>query len=128
LKLIEQINSLATAGEYALSGFDKQILAEAEINQGLEEAQTWLDEIALPIFSTREYDEGNLLRQMGTAKFWAYDVGDMTAFVAAQAIGIKGIGSIISAAGRGAGAALQGTRLLELAKSSSTAGKIANAV
>lgn len=65
----------------------------------------------LPIYTSKKYNEGNILQKMGTTSFWATDIFDGIAYLASAVIGSKGLGALGAAAGIG-GKALTGAEIV----------------
>lgn len=125
-KLANQVVATKQAVEFAMG--NKDVFDDDEV---VNQIKGWEEEIktAMPIYATSQYDNGSLLEQMGTAKFWADDLGDGVAFLGAQFLGTKGVAAGLNVVGRGAGllakAAPTGAALLE---SVPGAAKVANAI
>lgn len=130
-KLIGQGNGLVQAAEYGkkwLAGEDtSDVFYDNELSKSIEGWEASIKD-AMPIYATEQYDKGSLLEQMGTAKFWADDVGDGVAFLAATMLGTKGMGAGLKTIGKGAtylNKVVPGTELLAKVPG---AAKIASAV
>lgn len=124
-KFAGMINSTGAAIDYAIG--NKDAFDETEISSGIK---SWEEQIkaAMPVYATEQYDKGSLLEQMGTAKFWADDLGDGVAFLAAQIIGTKGLGSAIGAIGKGASWMGKGVEAGAILNKVPGAAKVANAI
>jgi len=124
-KFIGQIVATGQAVSYGLGNDDA--FAESDITQGLASFDESVKS-AMPIYATRAYDGKSLLEQMGTSKFWADDVGDGVAFLAAQVIGTKFMGAGLNTIGKGAAFLAKGTGAATLLESVPGAAKVANAI
>lgn len=83
---------------------------------------------ALPIHATEQYDTGNIAQHIFSSKFWTDDVSDGLSFVLSQALGTKGLGAAVGAAGKGASALAEATNLGELYNAVPITQRIATAV
>ena len=109
LKFMEGMGYAYGLGKWGIAnGFDVQHVDDMINNdfaKYFHDASKSLD-TSLPIYGSFDYNEGNILQKMGTAKFWASDFTDGLAFLASAYGGSfigKGIGKGLGAAGEGLG-------------------------
>lgn len=124
-KLLGQVHGIGQAAEYAAG--NKEVFLDDEFSNSIKSWEEKIKEM-MPIYATKAYDGETLFEQMGTAKFWADDLGDGIAFLAAQMVGTKGISAGLKGIERGAGFLAKGAQGINLAEKIPGAAKIANAI
>lgn len=93
--------------QYMISGTAKILGADdfaSFVTPQSNPATAWLDDTAkeikaaLPEHATAKYDDGSLVDKMMTSKFWTDDIADGAQFLAAMALGSKGVGALAKGA------------------------------
>lgn len=109
LKFMEGMGYAYGLGKWGIKdGFKIQNIDDLinnDFSKYFHEASKSLDQ-SLPIYGSFDYQTGNILQKMSTAKFWANDAVDGLSFLASAYGGSfigKGIGKAFSAAGEGLG-------------------------
>ena len=89
-KFLTQAGFLATAVP-ALVTWDINKMVDNSFSAFFSALEEDLKEDILPIYHKRKYLDGNIFNQMGTFSFYADDVVDGLAFMAASVVGAKGL-------------------------------------
>lgn len=90
--------------------------------QAYEEMEATIKNEWLPIYEKTAYQDMPLVEQLGTSQFWVDTVGDGVAFVAATAVGTKGLGGAAGTIGKAFSWIPASERIVKLGNMATTLG------
>lgn len=78
-----------------VEGYSMFTGGETPMSDLMSDLDNYLKEL-LPVYKTKEYNQGDIYDKLGTAEFWAEDFLDGAAFLVSAIIGSKGLNAITS--------------------------------